>query len=144
MTLSDAAQTVIDLANKIRAYWAAELPKYHPDYPVISPGEPTAPPPEEKRQLRDLLKSLPTDLIYQLALVMYLGRRDFGTADLPGQFAYLKSTVQKPEFAISQMLEKAPLGEYLADGLARLEMAGIDPDNLPLKTSKPRRRAAAE
>ncbi len=144
MTLSEAARTVIELANKIRDYWTRELPKYHPDYPVISTGEPEAPPPPERQQLIHFLKGLPPELIHQLLLLMYLGRRDYGTADLADHYAQLKTTFKKTEWAISQMIEKGPLGEYLADGLARLEKAGIDPDNLPLRTPRPRKRAAAE
>jgi hypothetical protein len=63
---------------------------------------------------------------------MYLGRGDFGADDLPGSYEALKQTFGKPEWAASQMMEKAPLAEYLSDGLLELERHRIPVDDLPL------------
>src|SRR6266498_2659703 len=130
MKLSETAKEVIALAEAIRNYWDTELPKRHPDYPLVHPGEDSGPPPPEAKKLRDLLASLPEDAIYQLALIMHLGRGDFGTEDLAGHYEALKRTFRKPDWAASQMMEKAPLADYLADGLAELKKSGIDVDRL--------------
>src|SRR5947209_17797467 len=108
MKLSETAKEVIALAEAIRNYWDAELPKRHPHYPFVHPGEDSGPPPPEEKRLRDLLASLPDDDVYKLALIMHLGRGDFGTEDLVGNFEALKETFGKPELAASQMVAKAP------------------------------------
>ena len=131
--LSQAAKRAITLAGKIRAYYDRELPKRYLHYPVISPGEEGPPPPPEEKTLNQFLTTLPPDLLYQLLLVMYLGRGDYGVEDLAGPYAALKGTIGEPQWAASQMMEKAPLADYLSDGLAKLQEHGIDVDNLPLQ-----------
>jgi hypothetical protein len=130
MKLSETAKEVIALAEAIRNYWDAELPKRHPDYPLVHPGEDSGPPPPEEKKLRDLLASLPEEDIYQLALIMHLGRGDFGTDDLAGHYETLKKTFGKPDWTVSQMVAKASLADYLTDGLAELKKHGIDVDHL--------------
>jgi hypothetical protein len=130
MKLSETANEVIALAESIRNYWDTELPKRHPDYPLVNPGEDSGPPPPEERKLKDLLTSLPEDAVYQLALIMYIGRGDFGTDDLAGHYEALKETFGKPDGAVSQMIEKASLADYLTDGLAELKKNGADVDHL--------------
>jgi hypothetical protein len=132
MKLSEAAQRVIALARKVRRYYDTELPKWYPDYPVIGPAQEGPPPPKEERELRNFLRSLPAETIYRLLLVMYLGRGDFGTDDLPGRYEALKQTFDMPERAASQMMEKVPLGDYLSDGLLELKRHRIPVDDLPL------------
>jgi hypothetical protein len=133
MKLSEVAEKVIALARRVREYYDAELPKWYPDYPLINPAQDGPPSPKEEQELRNLLRSLPADTIYRLILVMYLGRGDFGVEDLAGNYEALKQTFGKPEWAASQMLEKAPLGEYLADGLSELNRHRIPVDDLPLE-----------
>lgn len=130
--LSEAAERVITLARTVRKYYDAELPKWHPDYPIISPAQEGPPPPKEERELRKFLRSLPPETIYRLILVMYLGRGDFGADDLAGSYEDLKQTFGEPEWAASQMTEKAPLAEYLSDGLSELKRQRIPVDDLPL------------
>src|SRR3954453_2166668 len=114
MNLSDAANRVIELARKVRDYYASELPKWHPNYPLVGLDEESAPPPPEERQLRDFLATLSQDMIYQLLLVMYLGRGNFGTDDLAGYYEALHGTFGDPEHAASQMMDKAPRANYLS------------------------------
>lgn len=133
MKLSKAAERVVTLARKVREYYDTELPKSYPDYPVISPAQQGPPPPKEERELRDFLGSLPSETIYRLILLMYLGRGDFGPDDLPGSYEALKQTFGKSEWAASQMMEKAPLAEYLSDGLLELKRHRIPVDSLPLE-----------
>ncbi len=130
MKLSETAKQVIGLAEAIRNYWDTELPKRHPDYPLVHPGEDSGPPPPEQKKLDKLLASLPEDVIYKLALIMKIGRGDFGPDDLAGHYQALKETFVKPEWAASQMMEKAPLADYLTDGLTELKRNGINVDQL--------------
>src|SRR5438105_13714841 len=91
-TLSGIAQRVIDLARKVREYYDAELPKRHPDYPLIHDDDQSTPPPPEERELKGFLEALSDDMIYQLLLIMHLGRRDFGADDLAASYEALKET----------------------------------------------------
>lgn len=136
MKLAETAQRVIALARKVRRYYDSELPKWYPEYPVISLTQKGPPPPKEERELRNVFRSLPSETIYQLLLVMYLGRGDFGADDLSGSYEALKQTFDKPERAVSQMMEKAPLADYLSDGLLELERCRIAVDDLPLEDTK--------
>ena len=140
MKLSDATARVIELARKVREYYATELPKHHPNYPVIRLTDPNPPPPPEERELRSFLTTLSADMIYRLLLVMYVGRGDFGTDDLPGSYETLKNTFAKPEYAVSQMMDKAPLADYLSDALEEFRKHRINVDKLPLETAKARKR----
>lgn len=133
MKFSEAAEEVIRLADARRAYWDAELPKRHPDYPIMRAGQRRTPPPPEDGQLRSLLASLPQDVIYKLILTMYLGRGDLGTNYLERHYADMKQTFPEPQLAASQMNGKVPLGDYVRDGLARLKEAGIDLDTASLE-----------
>lgn len=140
MTLSETTRKVIDLAREVRDYYATELPKWHPDYPVVHLHEESAPPPPAESELRSLLTSLPDAMIYQLLLIMYLGRGDLGTEDLAATYEDLKDSFAKPEYAVSQMIGKAPLADYLSDGLEELRRHKIDVDKMPLKKVKSRKR----
>jgi hypothetical protein len=140
MNLSEAANKVIDLARKVREYYATELPKRHPNYPVVGLDEESAPPPPEEKELRDFLSKLSDEMIYQLILIMYLGRGDFGTDDLAEYYETLKGTFGDSEHAASQMTDKAPLADYLLDGLEELRKHKINVDKMPLKKVKVRKR----
>lgn len=136
MKITELLKEVIPLAEAIREYWDTELPKRHPDYPIVRFGEKSAPPPPEQEKLRKLLLGMPDELIYRLIAIMYLGRGDFGARQLAEQLEEMKETFPKPERAVSQMLAKAPLAEYLTDGLAELQKHHIDPDSIGLESVK--------
>jgi hypothetical protein len=51
--LSDVVAEVLRLATVIRDYWAVELPRVHPDYPLVRPDDLEETPPPEEKQLRD-------------------------------------------------------------------------------------------
>ena len=133
MTFSETAAEVIRLAAARRAYWNAELPKHHPDYPIIRPGERRPSPPPEEAQLTGLLASLPPEVIYKLILTMCLGRGDFDTTALGDEYGAMKTTFPEPKIAAVLMNGKVPLDAYLRDGLDRLEQAGIDLDATSLE-----------
>lgn len=134
MKLSEAAGKVIALAEAIRTYWDRELPKRHPRYPLVQPGEDSGPPPPEEAELANFVARLPADDLYKLSLIMHLGRGDIGVDHLADHYRELRSTLRKPE-AASQIVGNAPVGEYLADGLAELNRSGIDLDHLNLASS---------
>ena len=69
--------------------------------------EDSGPPPRRMPSSRSSLPASPLEMVYHLLLVMYLGRGDFGTADLAEHFEQIKTTFGKPEWAISQMMGKA-------------------------------------
>ena len=139
MNLADTANRVIDLARKIREYYETELPKLHPNYPLVGPDDENVPPPPEEKQLSDFLAALSEDLIYQLLLIIF-GRGDFDVDDLAGYYSALKGTFGGPQGTASQMMDKAPLADYLSDGLAELQKHKISVDKLPLKKLKVRKR----
>ena len=132
MKLSDAATRVSDLGSKIYDYYTSELPKYYRNYPLVSPGEEGAPPPPEENELRQFLETLPADMVYRLALIMYLGREDFRTDDLADKYENAESTFGDSEYLRSVMVAHSPLVSYLSDGLEELHKHGIDVDALPL------------
>lgn len=132
MKFSETAQEVIARAETIRNYWETELPKRHPDYPLVHPVEDSGPPPPEERDLKNFLASLSEDDIFKLALIMHLGRGDFGTDHLEEHYETLKETLENPDWAVAQIMEKASLADYLIDGLAELKRSNIDVDQLAL------------
>jgi len=130
MKLSDVVNQVIALGDAIRNYWDRELPKRYRDYPLVHPGEDDGPPPPEEKQLKALLESLPEDMIYKLTLIMRLGWEAFGVDDLAKQYEVMKDRYGPREDAIAIMMQKAPLADYLADGLDVLRKNDIDVDTL--------------
>ena len=130
MTTTEAAEKAIALSGKVRDYWEVELPKRHPRYPIVQAGEDSGPPPEEEEELTRFLLDLPEETLYRLLLVMHLGRGDFGIDDLSGHLAQLRNRFDDPKRAVSQMTDKAPLPEFLCDGLAELRKHRIDIDDL--------------
>ena len=96
------------------------------------------PQPPEEKQLRDFLSTLPEETVYQLLLIMYLGRGDIGVANLGESEETLKQMFPKPEGAISQMMGKAALADYLEDGLEMLRRAGIKPNTMFAKAKRQR------
>jgi hypothetical protein len=132
MKLSETANEVIALAEAIRDYWDAELPKRHPDYPLVHPGEDDGPPPPEEKQLKNLLEHLPADVIYKLALIANLGWGDCKTADLGKQYQKVKEKYGPPDEAAAYLASQPSLEDDLTDGLAQLKKNGIDVDQLVL------------
>jgi hypothetical protein len=138
MLLSDAAKRVIELATTINAYWDAELPKRHPDYPLINEGEDSGPPPPEEAQLRDFLRSLPSEAVYRLYTLMDLGRDYFPATEYVRKYQQLARSTADVDWLRLLLVETVPMPGYLSDGLAKLAAQGIDIDDLnPTPASKP-------
>lgn len=129
MKFSETLNTVIALAETIRDYWNVELPKRHPDYPWVHPGEDSGPPPPEEKILTDLLLGLPEEDIYKIALVQSVGRWYFGTDDLAGHYEEMKERFGDPEEAVTLLVDVS-LADSLTNGLARLKTDQIDVDQL--------------
>jgi hypothetical protein len=129
MAFSDTVKRVIELATAIREYWDAELPKRHPKYPLVQPGEDSGPPPPKERELQDLLRSLPAENISKLLTLMRLSRGGFPATEFHRRWQALAKTSPDPEWAVSYLSEYAPLAEELADGLQELAASGIDLDS---------------
>ena len=130
MKFSEALDTVIALAGTIRDYWNVELPKRHPDYPWVHPGEDSGPPPPEEKILTDFLLGLPEEDIYKIGLVQCVGQWYFGTADLAGHYEEVKEMLGSRDEAITLLVADASLADWLTDGLARLKKDRIDMDQL--------------
>jgi len=135
MKIEVAANRVLALAKVIRDYWATELPKRHPNYPIVDPDADSGPPPPQEKELRQFLKRLAPDTVYKLALIMYLGRGDFDTNDLPAKYQTIKENFDSPAALIAQMMEKASLADYFEEGMATLGSQRIDLDKLDLTTA---------
>jgi hypothetical protein len=136
MKFSETLSKVVELATAIRDYWNTELPKRHPNYPVVSEEEDSGPPPPQEVELHSLLEKLSDEDVYKLLLLMYLGRGDFGTDNLPSHYEGLKQRFRKRERAISLLEGKAPLGEYLVDGMSELNRSAVEIDELTLAPVK--------
>jgi hypothetical protein len=133
MRLSDAANEVIRLAEASRRYWERELPKRHPHYPLVRPGEDSGPPSPEDEQLIALLKGLPQEQVYALILLMYIGRGDYAADYLGESYQAMRDTFLKPEYAIAQMADMPTLAEDMSDGLGELKKRHIDVDTFPFE-----------
>ena len=141
MPVSEVANRVIDLAQKVRAYYDTELPKRHPNYPLVGPDEESPPPPPEEKELSEFLTTLSDELIYQLILIQYLGRGELGTDNLADYYDSLKETVGDPGDAMALMImDRGILAGELTDGLEELRKHKIPVDKLPLKKVKVRKR----
>jgi hypothetical protein len=130
MKLSDVVQEVIRLGDASRAYWDKELPKHHPHYPVIRPGETSAAPPPEDAQIQALLKKLPEEQLYALILLTYVGRGDYNADHLLPAYQDVKETFPSPDLAIAQVTGEKTVAEYLTDALEEIQKRHIDLDNL--------------
>jgi hypothetical protein len=143
MTLSEVANRVIEHARKVHNYYDTELRKRYPHYPLIYPGEEdeeSVPPPPEEIALKDFLGSLSEEMLYQLVLIMDLGRQQVETDNLAGYYESLRGEGSHPEYAVSQLMNSGPLAEVLADGLDELRKHHLNVDKLPLKKPKARKR----
>lgn len=129
MPFSETVKRVMDLATAIRDYWDRELPKRHPKYPLVQPGEDSGPPPPEERELRDLLRSLSAEEVAQLLTIIKFGRRVFPASEFHRHWQDLVKSAPDIEWEVSYLSEYPPLADELADGLQELANSGIDLDH---------------
>lgn len=136
MTLVKTAERVIDLANRVQKYWEDELPKKHPSYPLIKPGEASVKPPPQEKELQTLLTKLPANTIYELGLLMSLGKGEIETTELGDYLQTIKRHFEKPRLLAMYLAENVSLGTYLSDGLTALKRNRIDLAKLFAKGKK--------
>ena len=130
MKLSEVIEKVITLSGSIRDYWEEELPKRHPDYPIVRPGDEDGPPPPEEAKLRELLAGLPEEQLYQLGLVMYVGRWAIDAKNSATACDEVKGRLGDRDEAIERLATYVPLGDTLEDGLDELRKNFVNVDDL--------------
>lgn len=135
MSLAESAHKVIDLAREVRAYYDEEMPKWHPEYPIVYEHESEPPPPLAEVELRAYLTSLPEETVYALATLMEFGRWNFRDGDLSASFEAAKETFEGLDQAIAALMREVPLGDILADALEELGRRRDDVDRLFPETS---------
>ncbi len=135
MKLEAAASKAIALAKTIRDYWATELPKRHPNYPLVDPDTDSGPPPPQEKTLRQFLLRLAPDTLYKLALIMDLGRSGFAPNNLLADYQAMREEFNSPRLMITQMMNQAPLADYLQEGMEILKAQQIDLDKMDLTTA---------
>ena len=131
MAFSDTVQRVIKLATTIRDYWDAELPKRHPDYPLVHEGEDDGPPPPEEAELRALLQSLPPEDVGKIRALMFLGQGRYPAKAFPDQWRVIAREDAETGWAIERLAQYPALADDLLDALDALSSAGIDVDTGP-------------
>jgi hypothetical protein len=143
MKLSELAREVTRLADATREYWDRELPKRHPNYPFVNPGEDSGPPPPEEEQLHALLESLPADQLHQLALLAQLGSAELSVENLVADPQMsLREIAQDSREALVWMLGNPSIGDDLTDGLESLKKHALDPDRLHVQFAEAQRQPA--
>lgn len=141
MTLSETVNRVIDLSGRISDYYEAELPKHHPNYPLIHPDDEEPPPPPEERQLHDFLHTLTPELIAQLLVLVSLAYGAVPLSDMAEAYEQCKTEFRDRERAISYLMAQAPnLVDTLERTQEKLSAQNLNLDCLPLKKAKVRKR----
>jgi hypothetical protein len=135
MKMLRIVEQVIGLASAIESYWEAELPKRHPDYPLVRAGEESGPAPPQRQQLDDLLESLSESEVFSLLLLMHVGRGDISPQDWKKGLSQLEQSIGGKAAAIGQMTSKATLAAFLSDGLEELKKHRIRLDALQPRTA---------
>jgi hypothetical protein len=98
---------IIDMANRSNA---ADAARQH-----VPLEERILNPTPEETALIEAIERLPKQQQIELQAVMWLGRGDFNDFRKA-----LKHSQEKPEHISTYVTEKAPLPQYLSDGLAKL------------------------
>jgi hypothetical protein len=129
MRLSTVIEKVRALAEAIQAHRDAEPPTRCPTCPFIRASEGLGPPPPEKAQLRELLRSQSTGTVHALAVLMYLGRGDDEAEDdLLAAYGGISNTFLRPAWVIQQLVGNAALARHLRAGVEKLARSGWDVD----------------
>jgi hypothetical protein len=141
MTLSKAAERVIELSGQIRDYYDTELPKRYPNYPLIDGEEEDVPPPPQEAELESFLNSLPDELVFQLRLLTRIAWDTVPVTRLAETYHELKEDLGETSEAVSWLMTfHGTLAGQLSDGLEILRRNRINPDKLPLKRARTRKR----
>jgi len=139
MKLSEAATKSIELSAKVLEYYERELPKFHPNYPLINPDDSEPAPPPEEAELREFLEVLSPETIYQLYLIKNIGCYVYKVNEMNEHYQELLSMYPKKEWTLTILARNVTLADDLRDGIEILREAGFDVDTLPLP--KPKKRS---
>jgi hypothetical protein len=131
MKLSQVIAETIRLARAIPRRQAAN-PNGKKSVAVrVSDLSPPPPPTTEEECLHSFLLGQPAAVVYAVMTVMYLGRGDYDKEfDFPERYAQLSDTFHKPQWAVSQMINKSLLADYLERGMRLAARLGIDVDDV--------------
>jgi hypothetical protein len=130
MKLSTVVNKIIPLGRAVRDYWEAELPKRHPNYPLVNDGEDSGPPPPEEEKLRKLLEGLPQDTIDKLLAVRSIVQRGYNPSMLERECERLRGWYDDAAHIIPVLAHDSDLGDDLADALVELKKHNLDLDKL--------------
>jgi hypothetical protein len=83
---------------------------------------------EQSRQLRQFLLGQSTTVIYSLVLLMYVGRGDIEPRHVEKQRQHIRHICRDQAWAVSWLVSKAPLADYLETGLRICRQKNIDLD----------------
>lgn len=121
MKPTEVLPKIIRLGEASQEYWDGELPKHHPNYPLIDDSSETSPrrPPMDD-EIESILSKLPEDQLYAVASLMYLGRGDFGSDRFSETCHEVRGKFPSTSVAIRHIMAK-PLAEYLADAMESAE-----------------------
>ena len=131
MTIATAVSKVMPLAMAIQNYWEKELPRRHPNYPLVDPNVDDGPPPPETQLLREFLERLPEETLYRLGLIISPGRARFDTSRLESRYHELRDEYDVSS-CIAWVLDNIHLADDLEYGMEILSEKGIDLDKLDL------------
>jgi hypothetical protein len=129
MTISEIAKEVIHLARVARAKVENNQDEQLLDWCYRLLRENRSPV-ENTRELRDYLLGQSVAVIYTLTLIMYVGRGDIRVTDFRVLYDRVRWIFPTSREAVNQMVEKAPLPDYLDKGLRLFAAEGIDADLL--------------
>lgn len=133
MKFSEVVREVVRLGNASLQYWDSELPKYHPQYPIIRAEDKEVSPPPEAAEIEALLRSLPEKQLYSLMLLAYLGRGDFDAGHLKIGLRRIKENFPENTLVIAQLMAEQTLSEYLTDAMEEVHKRHIDLDELAIE-----------
>jgi hypothetical protein len=135
VTRTDIIRELIRLGERSHAYWDQQLPRRHPKYPLIQPGEDSGPPPPEDAEIQQLLNTLPERDLYILLTLMYVGRGDFDLHHFKSGYRKMKDSFPSRDLVIDQMTGTQVLSEYLADALEEIEQSHLNVDSPSFEAS---------
>ncbi len=129
MSLSGIVRRVIDLARassqEDESLWIE--PRTGPVYSIdmMRPGPSTY-----RRELREYLLGHPVEVICPILVIMCVGSGVYSVRDLSLRCRRARAKFKTTQEAVNEMVGKAPLAEYLEEGLRLLANRGIDVDGL--------------
>ena len=131
MPFTDMLRRVIELSTAIREYWETELPKRHPNYPIVgTEGDDDGPPPPESADLQSLFQTLGVAEVSSLLAIIDLGRKRWKPAELTDRARTFAAKMSDTEPWISRLMDDYSLAENLQNGLDLLSRKGVDIDTL--------------